>query len=170
MIQANALLEKAKTSSFYLKMLNFSMSRIIPFNRPHTFRIIEVMENGIKVKLPYKNNNLNHLKGLHACALATLSEFTSGVSLISCLDISQYRIILKSLEMSYYYQGRMDAYASYSINPEWIDEFILNPLKSNDSVDISCQVETHDKDGNHLATGIIGWQIKPWNKVKSRQP
>lgn len=167
MFKANALIEKAKTSKFYLKMLNFTLNRLIPFNRPHAFRVIEIDESKIKVSLPYKRVNLNHIKGLHACALATVSEFSTGLMLLNGLDTSKYRIILKNLQMAYHYQGKMDAIASYSLSQQWVQENIVVPLQEQDVTDVTCEVKVHDIEGNHLTTGHVQWQIKLWQKVKT---
>jgi len=167
MIKANALIEKAKTSRFYLNMLNFVLSRIVPFNRPHFFRIISISDNEIKVNLPYRRVNLNHLKGLHACALATLAEFTSGVLLLNLLDTNQYRMLIKNLHMEYHYQCKSEALAFYSINEETVKSNIIEPLRNQDSIELHCEVKIKDKAGNHVCTGKVNWQIKSWNKVKT---
>ena len=148
-------------------MLNFALGRLIPFNRPHAFRVIEISDNAIKVSLPYKKVNLNHIKGLHACALATVSEFSTGLLLLHELDTSKYRIILKNLQMDYHYQGKMDAVASYSISDQWVHEHISIPLENQDSTVVICEVKVHDIQGNHLTTGHVHWQIKLWQKVKT---
>ena len=167
MFKANALIAKAKTSKFYLKMLNFTLSRLIPFNRPHAFKIIEIDEKAIKVSLPYKKVNLNHIKGLHACALATVSEFSTGLMLLNELDASKYRIILKNLRVDYHFQGKMDAIASYSLPEKWVKENILDPLLTQESVLVTCEVKVHDVKGNHLTTGYVQWQVKLWEKVNT---
>lgn len=77
-----SLIEKAKHSKLYLKILNVMLARSIPFNKPHGFTIKEIYDDGFKISLPYKRKNLNHIKGIHACALATLAEYTSGLTLM----------------------------------------------------------------------------------------
>lgn len=168
MFEANALIEKAKKSKFYLRILNLALSRLIPFNRPHAFRIIEIGENAIKVSLPYKRVNLNHIKGLHACALATVSEFSTGLLLLNELDSSKYRIILKNLQMDYHYQGKMNAVASFSLSDQWLNDNITVPLETQESIVVMCEVKVHDIKGNHLTTGHVHWQIKSWQKVKTQ--
>ena len=79
MFNLNGLLKRASKSPTYLKLLNYGLARKIPFNKPHGFKILEVGEEHITTFLPYKKSNLNHIRGLHACALATLSELTTGV-------------------------------------------------------------------------------------------
>ena len=140
-MNAAKLIEKAKTSSFYLWLLNVSFDRMIPFNRPHGFRIIEIGTHHVRTKLPYKKRNLNHLKGLHACALATLTEITSGFIFATQLDPAKYRIILKRLEVDYTYQGKTNAFGEFRIV---------------------------DEKGNQLTHGKATWQIKGWDKVKTK--
>ena len=162
------IFEKAKTSKRWLRLLNLGLARMIPFNKPHKFRVTEIKEDQIKVKLPYIKKNFNHIRGTHACALATVSEFCTGLMLISRMDSKAYRLIMQRMEMDYHYQGKMDAVASFSLTDAFIDEKILTPLKAEDSVVVDCEVHIHDVQGNHLTTGHIFWQVKEWNKVKTK--
>ncbi|HEX7014978.1 MAG TPA: DUF4442 domain-containing protein [Cyclobacteriaceae bacterium] len=168
MIDLNRAVAKARTSSLHLSLLNLALNRIVPFNKPHGFRIIEIGDDHIITLIPYRKRNLNHIKGLHACALATLSEFTTGFLLLTRLDGSKYRLIMQRLEMDYHYQGKMDAMATYSITKETIRQQILEPLETGDSVVIVCEVKIHDREGNHLTTGRVHWQVKDWGKVRTK--
>lgn len=167
MFDPASLLEKAKTSRFYLWILNKALNQIIPFNLPHGFRIMEISDTHIKTKIPFKRKNKNHIGGLHACALATLSEFTTGALLLTGLNPKQYRLILKTLEVDYLYQGKMESFATYRLSPEFMEEHIFTPLKREESVTVPCEVQIHDRMGNHLTTARVYWQIKEWNKVRT---
>ena len=118
----NKLIRSAQTSRFGLWKLNFLLKRLIPFNRPHGIKIIDLTANRVEVLLPMKNANLNHLKGLHACGLATAAEFSSGFLLLSRLGIENYRLIMQSLEVEYFYQGKTDARAIYELSDEELEE------------------------------------------------
>lgn len=168
MFDAAKILEKAKHSSLYLMVLNWSLNRMIPFNKPHGFRILELADYRLKTLIPYRRSNFNHIRGLHACGLATISEFTTGFLLLSSLDMKKYRIIMQRLEMNYHYQGKMDATAEFSISQEWLEEKVIQPLKSQESVVVPCEVKIHDTKGNHLTTGLVFWQFKDWAKVKTK--
>ena len=168
MSKLNSLLAKSKTSKFYLKVLNIALNHAIPFNKPHGFKVIEVGDTHLKTMLPYKRRNFNHIKGLHACALATLSEFTTGLLLASKLDAKEYRLILKTLEMEYHYQGKMEAFAFYEITDKELKQKVFEPLPRQDAIIITCEVKIHDKNNNHLSTGQVHWQIKAWKKVKTK--
>ena len=162
------IVEKAKHSSFYLKILNWSLNRMIPFNKPHGFRVVEIGDHHLKTYIPYKKKNFNHIRGLHACALATISEFTTGFLLVTKLDAKKYRLIMQRLEMDYHYQGKTDAVGYFSMNESWINDNILEPLKTKSAIVVNCEVKITDIQGNHLTTGHVFWQIKDWTKVRTR--
>jgi acyl-coenzyme A thioesterase PaaI-like protein len=168
MFDTAQVLQKAKTSPFYRRLLNWSLNRMIPFNKPHDFKVIEIGDYHVKTLIPYQRSNFNHIRGLHACALATISEFTTGFLLVSKLDAKKYRLIMQKLEMNYHYQGKMDAYAEFAISEEWLNTNIYKPLMSNEAVVVNCQVKIHDAQDNHLTTGNVFWQIKDWGKVKTK--
>lgn len=162
------ILRKAQTSSFYLWLLNRRLDGMVPFNKPHGFRLYSFTDWSLTTIIPYRRSNFNHLKGLHACALATISELTSGLLLIMKLNPKQYRIILQRLEMDYHFQGKMDAFGRFEISEQWLQEQIITPLTSADSVVVPCEVTIHDTAGNQLTTAKVFWQIKDWKKVKTK--
>lgn len=163
-----SLIRKAYTSRRYLFLLNFMLARMIPFNRPHGFRITELSQYRIRTIIPYKNLNFNHIRGLHACGLATLSEFTTGLLLLANLGFDKYRIIMQRLEMDYHFQGKMDAFAEFAVSEEWLQAEIVRPLETQDAVVVPCIIRISDAAGNHLTTGKVFWQLKDWRKVKTK--
>ena len=162
------LMEHAKTSKKHLAILNMGLARMIPFNKPHRFKIVSLGDDFVKVKIPYRRSNFNHIKGIHACALATASEYSTGLVLLNKLNPKSYRIIMQKMEMAYHYQAKMDTLVTFELTDEWLQTHIITPLKETDSVVVDCEVKSHDIEGNHLTTGHIYWQIKPWEKVKTK--
>ena len=162
------IVEKSKKSGIYRKILNIGLNRLVPFNKPHGFKVVEIGDHHLKIKVPYKKGNFNHIKGIHACALATLSEFSTGFLLITRLDPKKYRLIMQSIHMDYHYQAKMDAYGTFFISEEWLEKLIYQPLESTNKIIVDCEVKIHDKEGNHLSTGLVNWQIKSWKKVKTK--
>jgi acyl-coenzyme A thioesterase PaaI-like protein len=161
-------IHQAKKSRFGLFKLNFGLGLIIPFNKPHRIKIVEIGANHVKTRIPYKRKNLNHIKGIHACGMATAAEFSSGFLLLMKIGGKDYRLIMESLQMSYHYQAKKDVFATFSVQDDWLDTTVIQPLKSTDKIMVKCQIELHDADGNHVATGITNWQIKSWSKVKTK--
>lgn len=161
-------MHKARASKVYLWLLNLALWRGIPFNKPHRLEIIRVEEYMVEIRLPYRKSNLNHLKGLHACALASLLEYSTGLLLISHLDPEKYRLIMQSLQITYYFQGKRDAIAKYAFDKEWLQDNALLPLQTVDSVYLTPEVEVFDTDGNRLCSGKVNWQLKHWKKVQTQ--
>ncbi len=159
------LLHDAEKGGFQLWKLNFMILRGIPFNRPHGLKILKIDSTEAQVKLPFWRINQNHIRGMHACALATLSEYTTGLVLLKKLGSSKYRLIMKSMKMEYFYQAKMDAIAKYSISDAQLSE-IHSRLETEEKYLLVAEVKVHDVQGNHLCTGFIEWQLKPWNSVK----
>ncbi len=162
------IIEKAKGSAFWLWFLNQSLYRMVPFNRPHKFDVVSLSDSYLKAKIPYRKSNFNHIRGLHACALATISEFATGFLLLTRLDPKKYRLIMQRIEMDYHYQGKMDAFAEFNAPENWFRENILIPLQSKEAVVVPCEVRIHDLKGNHISTGKVYWQIKDWAQVKTK--
>lgn len=168
MIKLSSIALKAQSSNFYRWVLSRLLNYMVPFNGPHKFKISDIGKNHLEVFLPYRRRNLNHLKGLHACALATLAEVSSGLLLISTLDPEKYRLILKELKMEYHYQAKEAAKAWFSIGESEISQIVETLVKEEKTVFVA-QVEISDLSGNHVATGIAHWQIKDWKKVKTKR-
>lgn len=161
-------INNAKKSKFGLFKLNIGLSYIIPFNKRHHIKVVDISDNSVRTTIPYKRRNLNHIKGIHACGLATAAEFASGLLLLTKLGGKKYRLIMESLEMKYHYQAKCDVFAEFSVNEDWMKEMIYRPLKDNDTIMVKCEIKLIDEENNHVATGYTNWQIKDWEKVRTR--
>ena len=51
MFDPQQIMERAKTSKKHLALLNFGLARMIPFNKPHGFKILELGDDFVKVKM-----------------------------------------------------------------------------------------------------------------------
>lgn len=161
----SSLARRAQSSKLALYVLNYFLNHKIPFNRAHRFKVVEISDRQLVVRLPYRKSNLNHLKGIHACAMATLCEITSGFLLISRLDPKRYRLILSKLEMEYLWQAKSSAWASFDISEAWLEEQ-KQTLAREGKTTVSCEVKIFDDDHHHLATGTAHWQLKDWQQAR----
>ena len=168
MDKLNALVEKAKHSKFYLGLLNFLLLRTVPFNKPHNLRVTKIDGDELTICARIIKNNLNHIKGVHACLLATLCEYVSGLSLLLHLSPKEYRIILKSIHMTYHYQAKTAVFVKFKLTKEEITSSILIPLQSEEKCFREFTVDVFDDQNNHICTGLINWQIKAWKNVKMK--
>lgn len=163
----NAIATKAQTSPFTLWKLNIGLFRFVPFNKPHGIKIKELTNDSVTSIIPKKRANHNHIKGIHACGLATCAEFCTGLVLLRKLGTKQYRIIMESLEIKFHYQAKSDVTAYFELSEEELKN-IKSTLETEDSTYKKCEVKLHDKEGNHIATCTTNWQIKDWKKVKTK--
>lgn len=162
------LINQAKSSKWGRFKLNLILQRFIPFNRPHGLKVIEISDEHAVVKIPYWKINQNHLKGIHACCLATAAEYCSGFLLLHKMGMKDYRLIMESMHVSYKYQGKTEAFATYTISETDFENSIMKPLKSEGLVYKKCVIQVKDKNGNLLCEATTNWQIKKWDKVKTK--
>lgn len=167
-MQLPTLLAKARRSAFHRWLLDRVLQWRIPFNRPHGLAVVPLPEGGIRVDIPYWRINRNHIRGIHACCLATAAEYCCGLALLERLDAKQYRLIMKSLRMEYHYQAKAAASAVFSPDPQELVDQVEVPLRTDAAVLYTAVVQVHDKHRNHLATGHITWQVKAWSQVRTK--
>lgn len=168
-LNQHALVEKilSNPSSMELMIIDKVLKFMIPFNAPHGFRLLTLNDEEVKIRLPYKNKNLNHLKGIHACALATVGEFCAGMSLIRSFPMSKYRPILSKLNVEYLYQGKTDVIGTIKIVPDKILA-VKDEIETAGKSLIELETIVTDKQQNVVAKVFTTWQIKSWDKVKTK--
>ena len=169
MINVKPLLKKAATSKFQLKKTNFLFSIGIPFNKPHKVTIQSLSETEVKCYLPYIKRNFNHLRGIHAAALATVGEYAAGLAMAQHFNSSHYRLIMTKLDVEYFNQARQAVVASASFSSDdWAR--LEEALKVEESVVFTLSSQLHNAEligkNDHLATVTTQWQLKPWAKIK----
>src|ERR1700752_51264 len=164
MERLNGLVLKAKNSKFYLWILNIILLRVVPFNNQHKLRVVSIKDGEVSVCASYTRKNMNHIKGVHACLLATLCEYATGLSLLLELSPKEYRVILKNINMTYHYQAKSNVFVKFKLDKKEIEENNLVPLRNHDAIFREFAVEVYDAKNNHICTGLINWQIKAWEK------
>lgn len=162
------LITKAKSSSAWLYVLNFLLAHRIPFNGPHGFRLMEISKNTVKTLGPYKRKNFNHIRGIHACGIATVAEFSSGFLLLSRLDPTIYRLIMAKLTAEYYYQAKEDIIGATEFAEKRLQQEIIMPLQQSESTSVIMQTEVSDLSGNQVAAVETTWQVKRWDAVQTK--
>ncbi len=163
----SGLTKRAQQSKRGLRKLNFLLGLAVPFNKPHGIKLIEISNEKIKAVIPYKRRNFNHIKGIHACGLATVCEFVSGFYLLSKLG-NNYRLIMQKLEVEYFYQAKKTAFAVFELSEEQFKNEIMQKLTEDKVVNFNAVVNCYDSLNEHLCTGTISWQLKSWDKVKTK--
>lgn len=93
------LTTRARVSHDWLWVLNTVLDRVIPFNRQHGFGIEAIGEDVVCTRSKYRKSNFNHIRGIYACAIASIAEFSAGFLLLTKLDPAQYRLIMSNTEI-----------------------------------------------------------------------
>lgn len=147
------------------KLINRFIPILVPFNYGHKISIKKRSKQEVISTLPRIRKNLNHIQTIHACAIATLGEFSAGILLLHHFPLSDYRIIMKTLHSEYHWQARLDL-ESKALLPSL--EQYQSELVENGVVLIPMEVEIHDLENRLVATVTTHWQIKCWDQVKLR--
>lgn len=168
MKKLSGLIKKAQKSSFYLWLLNVILHRVIPFNKSHGLKITAITDDGFEMTMPYWKENMNHLKGLHACGLATLCEYIAGLTLIRKAGAENYRLIMENINVQYFYQAKGDVVTVFELSDEWMENNVTKPLQTEDATYVVLESNIFDKQGNKICTGTTRWQIKKWDKVRTK--
>jgi len=133
-------------------------------------RVLYLGEDRVQTTAPYRRRNHNHVRGIHACCIATVAEFSSGLLFLSRLNPKRYRLIMARLEIDYHYQAKGAIVATTSLSDEELKQRVLRPLAESDKVQTTLPTEVHDQQGNLVATVQVTWQIKPWDRVRTQVP
>lgn len=168
MLSLHKFYTKSFNSKLNLWLLNKSLRFLIPFNKPHGIQIIKTHQTGIEVKLPYIKANLNHLKSIHACALAVLSEYSCGLVLAVVLPENKFRLIIKELKMEYHYQAKTDVFVTFFLDKDFILNNIIEPLRTKEKILVEFKVDVFDLNKNKISTAFVQWQIKNWENVAGK--
>ena len=102
-MKTGALFQRALQSARSGRLTMFSrlMQEVVPFNRPHRIRVVELSADQCMVLLPWRRRNLNHVGTMHACALATAAEYASGLCLLNAMEHQRVRLVMANLNITY---------------------------------------------------------------------
>jgi hypothetical protein len=165
--QISRLLEWSAGSPLKFRLLNVLLKRLIPFNVPHRLKVLQLSADSVEVALPFCRANRNHIGGIHACAMATAAEFSSGLLLLKHFDLSCHRLIMMEMTVRYSKQGRSDLIARCCLPAGDPVEKWQAVLKEQGSVEVELSPFVLGSSGETIAQASIRWHIKPWEQIAS---
>lgn len=120
----------------------------IPYTGSVRPEIVELRKGFARVRMRDRRFHRNHLKSLHAIALANIAECASGLSLVPGLPPSAQAILVR-LEIDYLKKGRgtLEAQAS------------CNPPDSPETQDFLVDSVVTNRKGETVATARATWRI-----------
>lgn len=135
------------------------MQEVIPFNRPHRLRVVKLSEQECQVSLPWRRRNLNHLRTMHACALATAAEYASGLCVLSALGIENKRLIMSDLAMTYRRRAESACLATAKLPDSELKD-LKAELEREGRGSFVLRSTVKDAEGEVVADAEITWHVK----------
>ena len=159
MAKDNRLYTLVKTTSKFPKGIRSTLwskafGRVVPMVGTANIRYLEVDKDHVTVRIENQRNMQNHIKGVHAAAMALLAETVTG------LHIPDDRILLiKSLHVDYLKvaQGGLTANATLSADQQ---KFIAD----NEKGELLIPVTVIDDSGNEPIQCQMLWAWLPKRK------
>ncbi len=129
-------------------------SKLVGFAIPYTGsmqpRVVSLQPGHAVVNLHDRRRVRNHLKSIHAIALANLAEFTTGMATLTGMPPGS-RAILTGLKVEYHKKARGTLKAEcLSETPASVEE---------QSLEVEARI--YDANGDCVATGRATWLIGP---------
>ena len=163
MAKDNRLYTLVKTTSKFPKSIRSTLwskafGRVVPMVGTANIRYLEVDKDHVTVRIENQRNMQNHIKGVHAAAMALLAETATGF--LTGLHIPDDRILLiKSLHVDYLKvaQGGLTATATLSADQ-------LKFIADNDKGELLIPVTVIDDSGNEPIQCQMLWAWLPKRK------
>lgn len=127
-----------------------AIGRVVPYTgsvRPH---VLELRAGHAVIAMRDRRAVRNHLRSLHAIALANLAEFTTGLPLAYAVQ-PEGRAILVSLQVEYVRKARGTVTGTADFEPP--------DARVESEVDIP--VELRDSAGEVVARAVARWRVGP---------
>lgn len=153
-VQATSKLPKALRTMIWSK----TFGRIVPMVGTANIRYLEVSKEKVVVRIENNRNMQNHIKGVHAAAMALLAETATGF--VTGLNVPDDRILLiKTLQVDYLKvaSGGLTATATLSAEQQ---QFILD----NDKASLEIPISVVDDSGQSPIECKMVWAWLPKKK------
>ena len=163
MAKDNRLYTLVKTTSKFPKSIRSTLwskafGRVVPMVGTANIRYLEVDKDHVTVRIENQRNMQNHIKGVHAAAMALLAETATGF--LTALHVPDDRILLiKSLHVDYLKvaQGGLTATATLSADQQKL-------IADQEKGELLIPVTVIDDSGNEPIQCQMLWAWLPKRK------
>jgi acyl-coenzyme A thioesterase PaaI-like protein len=131
-------------------LFSLAVGRFVPYSGSIGARVEELRPGYVRLTLKDRKKVRNHLRSVHAIALANLGELTTGLAVVSRLPLKN-RCILRRLEASYDKKARGLLTSTCSCE-------ILSP---NENREYTIQAKISDESGDVVSVVSALWVIGP---------
>lgn len=130
----------------------------IPFNHLVGAKAVEVSASHAVWTLTLRHELANHIQTLHAAALWTLGEGTTGSIVAAGFPVEHYILVLKSAECRYR-RTATAATAHAQLDPV-VRERLLGELERDGKVDIPMQVVIRNEQNEDAYFATYVWSLR----------
>lgn len=131
-------------------LFSLLLGRFVRYSGSIAPRVRKLAPGQVEVTMRDRPAVRNHLRSVHAIALANLAEVSSGLALLAGLP-AEARAILVGLEVDYLRKGRGTLLCRCE----------FPPVSSAEARDVVVESEITDRDGEIVARGRARWRIGP---------
>jgi uncharacterized protein (TIGR00369 family) len=140
-------------------LFNRLLARLVPYTGALGARVERLEPGAAEVTLPDRRGVRNHLKSIHAVALANLAEVTSGLAMLTALPPGVRGIVVR-IEVDYLRKARGTIRAEARVElPE-----ITGPMQ------VHPEASLFDAGKVLVARARVTWNVSPTDQAPSRPP
>ncbi|MCA9736137.1 MAG: DUF4442 domain-containing protein [Gemmatimonadota bacterium] len=133
------------------RIFDVLLARAVPYSgtvRPH----VRVLEPGrVEILMRDRRRVRNHLRSVHAIALANVGELASGLAMTAALPSSVRGIVVR-LEVEYFKKARGPILARSEARP---------PAEVTGPLDHAVTADLLDASGERVAQVTVHWRLAP---------
>jgi len=155
------VVEKIQNKKLKNWIFDQALYLMVPFNRGLGFKIESISVDGVTIRSPSRLRRKNHVKSAHACALAVLGEYAAGLLVAQKYPPNLYRPVIGMLHVDYVKQGRGVLTAQAQPPSVWPE------IKDGEGW-IEMTTKIRNEKNEDIATCVTKWQVKEWNKVRTK--
>ena len=132
------------------RLFSFLLARKVPYTGTIGAQVIHLEPGHVRIELRDRRKVRNHLRSVHAIAMANLGEFCSGLAMMSVLP-KGWRGILRGIDVRYVKKAR----------GVLVGESKVDLGKLSGSTDLQVIGEIRDAEGDVVATVTADWRVGP---------
>jgi acyl-coenzyme A thioesterase PaaI-like protein len=136
-------------------LVSFMLGNVVPMVGTASLRFEEVSSERVVVSIRNRRKVRNHIKGVHAAAMALLAETATGFCVGMNLPDDKLPLI-KTLHVDYLKRAQGDMRAVASLRPEQIEQIL-----TQDKGEVTVPVSITDESGQEPIACSMVWAWVP---------
>lgn len=129
-------------------MISWVLGSFVPYAGSVRPYIVELQPGHVRLTMPDRRAVRNHLRSVHAIALANLAEMTTGLAVTISLRDNQRAILTDfSIKFLKKARGTVTSISRFEVPADFVEG------------DLNVPVDLQDRDGVVVATAAATWKI-----------